>query len=61
MSHLIFPEDRTPKAWLRPQQTDDFESASLAARAAGVVLVLGLAGGILICVAAFAIATAVYP
>lgn len=61
MSHLIFPEDRTPKAWQRSQQTDDYESASFAARAAGVALVLGLAGGILICVVAFAIASAVYP
>lgn len=61
MSDMIFPEDRTPKAWKRSQQTDDYESASFAARSAGVALVLGLAGGILICVVAFVVAMAVYP
>lgn len=59
MTHLIFPEDRTPKEWLH--QPEPFESATMAARAAGVALVLGLAGGILICIVAFAVAMAVYP
>lgn len=59
MTQLIFPEDRTPKEWLRAPEP--FESASLAARAAGVALIIGIAGGILICIAAFAIAWAVYP
>lgn len=60
MTHLIFPEDRTPKAWLRPQHTEDFESATMAARAAGTVIILGLVAGIAMCIAAFAIASAVY-
>lgn len=60
MSPLIFPEARTPKAWRRQQQTDDYESASLTARAVGAAIILGLMAGIAICIAAFAIATAVF-
>jgi hypothetical protein len=60
MSHFIFPEDRTPKAWLRAQQTEDFESATMGARLAGAAIILGLVAGIAMCIAAFAIATAVY-
>ena len=58
MTQLIFPEDRTPKEWLR--QPEPFESPTMAARAAGAVIILGITAGILICIAAFAIATAVY-
>lgn len=59
MSHLIFPEDRTPKEWLH--QPEPFESATMAARAAGVLIILGVVGGIAMCIVAFAIASAVYP
>lgn len=58
MTHLIFPEDRTPKEWLR--QPEPFESATMGARLAGAVIILGFAAGIAMCIAAFAIATAVY-
>jgi hypothetical protein len=58
MSNLIFPEDRSPKEWLR--QPEPFESGTMAARAAGAAIILGLVAGIVMCIAAFAIATAVY-
>jgi hypothetical protein len=59
MSHLIFPEDRTPKEWL--SQPEPFESATMVARAAGAVIILGFVAGVAMCIAAFAIASAVYP
>lgn len=59
MTHLIFPEDRTPKEWLR--EPEPFESATMAARAAGAVIILGFVAGAAMCIAAFAIAWAVYP
>jgi hypothetical protein len=61
MSDMIFPEDRTPKAWLRPQPADDYESATMVARLAVAAIILGLAAGIVICAIAFAVALAVYP
>ncbi len=61
MSHLIFPEDRTPKEWLRSEPAELYESASFAARTAGAVIILGFVAGVAMCIAAFAIATAVYP
>lgn len=47
MSQFIYPEDRTPKAWLRPQSLDGYESDSLIARVGAVFLVGLMASGII--------------
>lgn len=47
MSQFIYPEDRTPKAWLRPQSLDDYESDSLVARLLAVALIGTMASGII--------------